>query len=263
MLVEQKAAIEVAIPSDTQIRAVSEYGLAGGRAVLLEQRIGNTVGEVAVGLVMHPDKLERQMRRQRVQRYSRAAVAGVHHDAQRLEGCHVHVAQQMLHIAAARFGRAQAAARSGRREAVFLGKALDVQQAGVAADRARAFAHELHAVVVLGVVAGRDGDATVDAHVEGGEVDFLGAALADIEHIDAGLEQPLGERIADFAAAQADIVTHHNRAGFHHLRVGAPDAAGDIGVQLVGYASAYVVGLETREFDHRTLPVLLGIGPEL
>ncbi len=64
VLVEEKAAVEVAVPGDAEIRAVRADGLDGRRAILLEHGIRNAVRKMAVRLVVHLDELERQVRLQ-------------------------------------------------------------------------------------------------------------------------------------------------------------------------------------------------------
>ena len=120
----------------------------------------------------------------------------------------------------------------------------DVLQAVVAADRPRALAHELHAVVVRRVVARRDHDAAVHLARERREVDDLGAAEADVVDVDARVEQALLERLAELLARQADVATDDHLLRLDELRVGAADAIGDVLVQLVRDAAAQVVGLE-------------------
>jgi hypothetical protein len=213
-LVEQEAAVEVAVPRNAEVGLVPDHRLDGGDAVLLEQRVRYAVREVAVRRVVHLDEFEGQLRLQRVDDRAGTAVAGVHHDLQRLQRGAIHIAQQVLDVARARIEALQAAARAGRRERVLLGQVLDLEQPRVAADRTRTLAHELHAVVVLRVVAGGDHDAAVDTLVEGGEVDLLGAALTDVEHVGTGVAQALDQRGADLALLRRMSWPTITRRGF-------------------------------------------------
>ena len=43
----------------------------------------------------------------------------------------------------------------------FVLRVFDVEQAGVFADRPAVFPHQLHAIVVLGIMTGRDGNPTI------------------------------------------------------------------------------------------------------
>ena len=117
-------------------------------------------------------------------------------------------------------------------EHALLRDAADVLQAVVAADRARAFAHELHAVVVGRIVAGRDHDAAVHLARERREVDDFGAAEADVVDVDAGIEQALLERLAEQLAREPDVATDDHALRLQELRVGAADAIRDVFVQL-------------------------------
>src|SRR5690606_4658061 len=176
-----------------------------------------------------------------------AAVAGVHHQFQGLEAGAVHVAQQVVDIAALVPRLCQAAPPRGLAKGPGFRQGANLRQAVVAAHRAGALADELDAVVVDGVVAGGDHQAAVEAAVEGGEVDLLGAALADPGDVAAGVADAVGHRLAKTGAGEADVVPHHDVAGVEHLGKGAADAVGDLGVELIGHPTADVVGLEAAE----------------
>ena len=123
--------------------------------------------------------------------------------------------------------------RARRRVRVRFGDALDVLQSGVAADRPRLLAHELHAVVVGRIVARRHHDAAVHAFVERREVHALGAAQADVVDVDAGVVQPARRAPRTARARQADVAADDDALRLQELRVGAADAVGDVGVELV------------------------------
>lgn len=78
-VVEEEAAIEVAVPGDTEVGAVFLDRPGGGVAVFRQQRVGDAVGEVAIGFVEDADELERQLRCKQVDDQAGAAVAGVDH----------------------------------------------------------------------------------------------------------------------------------------------------------------------------------------
>ncbi len=84
LFIEEEAAVEIAVPGDPQVGAVFEDGIAGGSAVFRQQGIGDAVGKGPFGLVMNLDELEGQMRLQRIDDRSGAAVAGIDHHPQRL-----------------------------------------------------------------------------------------------------------------------------------------------------------------------------------
>ena len=219
-------------------------------AVVLDQhRVRHAVRERAVRLVVHLDELERQERLELVDDQPRAAVAGVHDDLERLQLRAIDVRQQVLDVLGHDVhGEALTDAR-GRRELARLCDPADVLQAVVAADRPRALAHELHAVVVRRVVARRDHDAAVHFARERREVHDLGAAEADVVDVHARIEQPLLEGLAELLARQADVAPDDHLLRLDELRVRAADAIGDVLVQLGRDAPAQVIGLETADAD--------------
>src|SRR5688572_16097782 len=94
----------------------------------------------------------------------RPAVAGVAHDFQALEFLRLDVAEQMFEIRAARIQLLSLSLLSptpwgkGRGGAcpamlILLRQRVNLFEARIAADRPRAFAHELHAVVIGRIVA--------------------------------------------------------------------------------------------------------------
>ena len=198
----------------------------------MQHRVRHAVRERAVRLVVHLDELERQVLLELVDDQTRAAVAGMHDDLQRLELRAVDVRQQVLDVLRHDVdGEAFADARRLGENAL-LRDAADVLQAVVAADRTRAFAHELHAVVVRRIVAGGDHDAAVHLARERREVDDFGAAEADVVDVDAGVEQALLQRLAEQFAREPDVAAHDHTLRLHELGVGAADAIGDVFVQF-------------------------------
>lgn len=205
VLVEQEAAIEIAVPGHAEVRAMRLDRIGRGRAHLGQQWVRDAVREIAIGLVMHLDERERQALLDRIDDHAGDAVAGVDDDLERLELGHVDVAEQVPDVAfaIAHFrddGFALWAFRGRGGDGFF-----DLAQAGVARDRDRSAAHELHAVVVHRVVARGDFDAAVDAGLLRGPVDFLGAAEADVEHFDAARVEAVRERLQQRQRGMADV----------------------------------------------------------
>ncbi len=190
--VEQEAAVKIAVKGDTHIGAVLNHRVASVVAALRQQRVRDTVREVAVRRVVYFDEGHRHVQRLKagfkcIDNRACRAVTGVNHQLQRFEVCHVDVAQQVVDVLFLQVDLLIAAASGfvNRREIVGLGQTLHVAQAGVAADRTRALAHQLHAVVVHRVMAGRHFDTAVHAQVEGGKIDLFCTGKADIQHVDA------------------------------------------------------------------------------
>ena len=193
VLVEQETAVEVAVPGDAEVGSVFADGFDGGAASLGQQRIGHAVGEATVRLVEQLDELEGQHLLEHVENRSGDAVTGIDHDLEGLEFAGIaDVAHQVIDIGLGEIGQGHLAFLVRVGEVVLLGQFANLLQAAVAADRAGAFANELEAVVIYGVVAGGDHDAAIETKVEGGEIDLLGAADAEVEHIDAAVHQAAG-----------------------------------------------------------------------
>ncbi len=194
-----------------EIRALGAQPLDRDRPVLLDHRVRYAVRKAAVRLVKNLDELERQMRLEEVDDRAGAAVAGIDDDLERCERVEVDVRQQMLDVGGLDVDLPHLAARGdGRPELVTFREAADVLQAGVGADRPRPLADEFHAVVVRRIVAGRDHDAAVELHAERREIGELRAADADVEHVDAGVRQPLHERDREPRARAANVAADGN-----------------------------------------------------
>ncbi|SAJ11139.1 Uncharacterised protein [Klebsiella aerogenes] len=202
LVIEQEAAVEVAVKGNPHIRLMRAHRVGGVLTALRQQRVRDTVREMAVRLVMHLDKGHRRPGRREaflhlINHMPRRPVAGVNHQLQRTgEVRQVHVAHQVVNVLLQHRNLAQgpATCRVHRRELVFLRQALNIAQPGIAADGLRILAHQFHAVVVHRVVARGHLDTAIHPEVEGGKVDLFGTAQADIQHVGAGVHQPSGQR---------------------------------------------------------------------
>jgi hypothetical protein len=110
--------------------------------------------------------------------------------------------------------------------------------------------HHLEAVVVRRVVAAGDHDARARAfeHI-GGEVDHRGGDHAEVDDVDAGGLQALGQRCRQLRARQAAIAADHDAAfafASAALAEGLADAACHAGVERLVDHAADVIGLENR-----------------
>ena len=116
---------------------------------------------------------------------------------------------------------------------------------------ARLLAYDLHAVVVRRVVACGDHDAAVELLAERREVDELGAAHADVEHVDARVREALDQRRSERRARRADVAADSDPPRLHERRVGPADPVGEVLVEVLGDAAANVVGFEAVDlFRH-------------
>ena len=98
LLVKEEAAVEVAIPGNTQICTALTYNLGRSLTVRQQQRVGHTVREGAVRSFVQRNKLKRQMLRQLLQNRTGTAVAGVSNNFHRLKHACINIGQQMLDI---------------------------------------------------------------------------------------------------------------------------------------------------------------------
>ncbi|MNV21518.1 hypothetical protein D3C71_1124560 [compost metagenome] len=156
VVVEEEAAVEIAIPGNTEIRAMLTHRVGGCGAVFRQQRVGNAIREVAIRLVADAHELERQVRRQQINDGTCATIAGIDHQLQRLQCGHIHIAQQMLDIGAL-VVLGNLAGAGWQRCAVIGGNRVgNGEQASIRTDRLGLLTHQLHAVVVHRVVAGGD-----------------------------------------------------------------------------------------------------------
>src|SRR5690606_5241040 len=252
VLIEEKAAIEIAIPGDTQISVMRFYGINRRRAIFFQQRIRNTVREFAIRLVMHLDEFERQKFFDTIDHQTGAAIAGIDDNFQRLQRGNIDVGQQVFYIVRSRIEHRVIAATKRRYELILLGDFLDIEQTGIATDRSRTFADEFHAVVVFGIVAGSYRDTAIhrlaiDLRMKGREVDFFGTAQTDIENIDAAVAQPIRQGLFKRLAGQSNIAADDNLFRLDDLRISAADAIGDFVVELIRNATTHVIGFKTRQ----------------
>ena len=162
MFIEQEAAIEITIKRDSHIRLVRTHCLRRIFPTLRQQRVRDTVGEIAVRLVVNLDKFNRHLklletRFDSIDNVTCSAVAGVDDQLQRFEVSRIHIAQQMIHIFF--FNRycfvAAASGRIHRSEVIIFCQTLNIAQTGIAADRFSLATHQLHSVVIHRIMTGR------------------------------------------------------------------------------------------------------------
>lgn len=127
-----------------------KHRVCGGCAVLWQDRVGHTVGEVTIGLVVHLDELEGQVLLKGIDHQARTAITGVHHDLHGLQGAGIDIAQQVIHIGSHHLkGFIFTLPRSifeGFRHPV-----ADIVETIVRTDGSGFRSHHLHAVVVPGL----------------------------------------------------------------------------------------------------------------
>ena len=205
--------------------------------------------------MVHLDELEGQVRLELIHDEPGAAVAGIDHDFQALELSHIDVRQQMRRCTPA-WCRCCAERRGAR--------LLETAQRSAKPRISRrplspligfdCSAHELHAVVVRRIVAGRDHDAAVVAAVEGREIHPLGAADADVVDVDAAVGQAAAQRVGEPRAREPDVAPDHHALGREELGIAPPDAIRNIIIQFGGNPAAQIIGLEARDRTQVLVP---------
>ena len=208
------------------------------RAILLDHGVGNPVGKAPVGLVVHLDELEGQVRFELIDDEPRPAVAGVHDDFQGLELAHSDVGEEVRDIRRQGVERRACAAMWGLRKLRALREAANVFETVVDADGPRLLAHEFHAVVVGRVVAGGDHDAAVKAAVERGEVHAFRAADPDVVDIGAAVGQGTAHGVGESGAGEPDVAADHHALGREELGIAASDAVRNLIIKFTGNPAA-------------------------
>ncbi len=184
------------------------------------------------------------MRLERVDHQPGAAVARIHHDLQRLQRRGINVAEQVLYIRRTQIQRAHAGQALRRHCGRCRGVGFQLPQSGIAGDGDGTAANQLHAVVVHRVVAGGHHDAAVDAGLECREIDFLGAAQAEVHYLSAVRDQAMGQRMQQVLARQPHVPPQRDALGGEAPGISRSQAIGDIRVQFVGHAAANVISFE-------------------
>ncbi len=98
VLVEEEAAVEIAVPGDAEIGAVIAHRPGGGLAVFGQQRVGDAVGEGAVRLMVDLDELEGQVRGQQSRVGPAQPLPALTTIFRGLQGGRLDIAEQMFDI---------------------------------------------------------------------------------------------------------------------------------------------------------------------
>src|SRR5262249_29260554 len=105
VLIEEKTAIVVTVPCESEIGSLLAHHLYGGSPILFQHWIRYAVGKITVRIVEQLDEHERQARLEPIDDQTCAAIASIDHDLERLELGQVNIAQQMLEVSVARVQR--------------------------------------------------------------------------------------------------------------------------------------------------------------
>ena len=217
-----------------------------------QQRIGNTVGEVAIRHVVNFDELDRHAQRLKtgfngVNHRTCRAVAGIEHQLHWFQVGWIDVTQQVVNVGITGSNALVAATFCliNRREVIGFRQALHVAQTGITADGPRPFPHQLHAVVIHRIMAGGHFNTAVNAQVESGKINLFGARHTNIQHIHACILQSFRQRQLQRLAGQAHIAAEDDGFWLQELAVSAANTPRDIFIQLFAQPAANIVGFET------------------
>jgi len=253
LLVHDADPVGVAVVGHAHVRADLERPGHQVPHVLLHLRIGEMVGEGAVGLAEELDDLAAQTAQQLGGENPRDPVARVHHHLQRSpQG---HPGGDRVPVLLARVaGRARAHA-----PLVVAGPDGGEQPLDLAlGQRGRPRVHHLDPVVRDRIVAAGDGGAAVELPVRGREVEQGRVVHPDVHHVEPGREHPGRECLLERPRRRPVVHPEGDRvppAPLHQGAVGPPHQLehrrGDVDAHL----AAHVVGAEDVgiELGHRRL----------
>ena len=203
------------------------------------------VGEGPVQLTMEVVHLYGQPIEHRGGDEAAHAVGGVGRQPQRPQRRRAHEGQHVLDVAVQDVAAGDRAGGGGPGRPGE-GAGLDVFQSRARADRRRARAAELDAVVADRVV-GRGEHRPGDVEQPGGEVHHLGGAHADVHHVDTGRGRAPAEGRRQVRAVRAHVAADHDagRAAVAPVTTeGRADGEARLRIDLGSHDPANVVGLE-------------------
>ena len=249
--VDEEAAVGVAVPGDAEVGAGAAHALHDHRPVLRQQRVGLVVGELAVGLEVHLLQIEAEPVQGRPDHRPRHAVAAVDDHLHRLhlggiderEGMGAELVPDVDLLEGAAAGRVPKAG---------LDLLPDVADPGVAGERQRALADQLHPGVGLRVVRSGDHRAAVQLARADQVVEHLGRDHPGVEHGRALEDQPVAQLRRHRRCGQSHVAAEPDpqlarllaAQSRQHPGEGAADRVRGRLVHLLAVQPADVVGLE-------------------
>jgi len=240
--VDEARAVGVAVEGHAEVvAALADLGAQRVEGVRLE-RIRLVVGEAAVGIAVEAGDLQRQAL-ERGGFPDAHGVGEVRRDAQRTAdgGALAHERGVLGRDVVAR----HCAAHGGRRGERARGDdALDVGDAGGAADGHGLRAGQFEAVVRAGVVRGGDHHARVAPQDAVAVVRHRRRAFAQIHHVGALQRDAVGQGREERRGMRADVAPHRHLAAAEERRQRAPDGPRQVLRQLLAIDSPDVVCLE-------------------
>jgi hypothetical protein len=90
--------------------------------------------------------------------------------------------------------------------------------------------------------------------MNGGEVDFLGPAQADVDHVGAAGREPRDQGLGEHRAFQPHVAPEHHTPRAQFRNEGAAEIPGERRVDLLRDPAPDVVGQETGQVGHLPTP---------
>ena len=233
----------VAVTIKGQAKLSARAGQGGDQVFQIFRfaRVGVVVGKLPIDLAEQLDNLAAQGAKNPRRRSTRHAIATVDHDFHGPR--QTHIPKNAIAVRLEDVHQAHLAARL--EGPAFIGhdatQGLDVFTIDGAPSQ-----HHFETVVILGVVAARDLDATAAQRVRG-EIQHRGGDHAHVDHLQAHIDQALHQGCAQAGRAPAAVTTHghHDFTTSHSLVAKGPaQSTGKVGVQGVGYQAPDVIGFE-------------------
>ena len=151
--IEEEAAVEVAVPGNTEVGAGGAHRVSRSRPVLGQKGVWNAVREAAVGIPVQAHEVERQVLGEPVDNRPCTAVPRVDHNLEWGEGACVDVGEQSVHIGLFRVQRFPRPSGCALRPGRARHRVADLGESRVVANRLRLLPDQLHPVVIRGIVA--------------------------------------------------------------------------------------------------------------
>ena len=241
-VVDEEHAVGVTVEGHPDVGPLGQHPFAESGQVLGLDGVGRMVGEGAVELEVEGDDVDRERPVDGGGHQSAHAVGGVHHDLHGAEAPDVDEPPGVGRVGVEHLLRADGAAAVGPGRAL-LDQDPDLGQAGIDPYRGGPGAARLGAVVVLGVVAGREHHSGA---LEGarGEVEEVGGGQPEVDDVDAFARHSLGESGGQGGRRRPAIAAEDDLRRVEEAGAGRPQAAGDFVVDLRWVQPADVVRLE-------------------
>ena len=213
--------------------------------ILFQQRIGLVIGKGTIGRQEVLVCSDRQLLEDRAEHLPGHPAATVQHDAEWSQRRNVNQSQHLVGVGRQHIERCGDTWRgNGGQFGWSCGQFLDFVETRGAPHRLGLGAHDLHAVVLGWVVRGSHDDAAIKATVGDGEVEHLGADLAQHGDICASVGSATNGCLGERWRGKSHVVPNRDVLRLKDLDVGAGYTIRAVGVELVRNDATDVIGLE-------------------